>query len=70
VARVGPVIELNRHPLLVNREHRRQHAFVPGSTVIIDDPPALFDLVQSAFQFHDHIMPDRSRIINDNSRLF
>lgn len=65
MAGVRPVIELDRHSLLVNGQHRRRHTFVPGPAVIVNNPPALFDLVQCASQFHDFIMRDRSRIINN-----
>ena len=66
VVRIRPVIELDSHSLLVNGQHRRRYTFVPGPAVIVNNPPALFDLIQSAPQFHVFTMPDRSRMFKNN----
>jgi hypothetical protein len=70
VAGVRTVIELDRHPLFVNGQHRRQHALVTGPAVVVNNPTALFDLVQCAPKFHGAIVRDRSRIINNILNLF
>ena len=63
MAYVRPVIELHRHALVVHDDHCRQHSLVTWPPIVIDNPPALFDSVYCAGEFHGVSMPDRSGII-------
>jgi hypothetical protein len=66
VSCVGPILKLHSHAARIHGKNYRGNTIMARTSVIINDPVSLFDLIHSSAKFHVQIIPAHSGMFQSN----